>query len=193
MRKLLASVAAVLLLAASPPPAPHLPVPEGWRTEVIPFPLDFAHSFRGVEHLRFAPGFMKADSENSWSYVFVWVVERGPAFTRERLTADLTTYFDGLARAVEKKEAYDPVKAAAKVTLEVAPATTAGRTAFRGTLAVWDGFTRHGTVTLNAQLEVFECAAEKKAVVLFRGSPQPASHPIWKSLDALAAGFTCTP
>jgi hypothetical protein len=53
--------------APETPPAPAVrsaggfdwPVPEGWKRETIPFPLDFAPglSFRGVEELRFAPGF----------------------------------------------------------------------------------------------------------------------------------------
>jgi hypothetical protein len=35
----------------------YMPVPDGWRTETIPFPLDFAPElkYEGVEELRFSP------------------------------------------------------------------------------------------------------------------------------------------
>lgn len=49
----------------------HLPTPEGWREETIPFPLSFAPDLphRGVELLRFAPGFLEQGQDGFWSYV----------------------------------------------------------------------------------------------------------------------------
>ena len=43
------------------------PVPDGWRSETIPFPLEFAPSIphRGVEEIRFAPGFGRASGWDS--------------------------------------------------------------------------------------------------------------------------------
>ena len=39
-----------------------MPTPEGWRTETIPFPLEFAPEleYEGLEELRFAPGMFDA-------------------------------------------------------------------------------------------------------------------------------------
>ena len=44
----------------------------------IPFPLDFAPNlpYRGTEELRFAPGFFDPSAAGSWSYAFVWFVDR---------------------------------------------------------------------------------------------------------------------
>ena len=41
-------------------PSFFLPTPEGWRTETIPFPLEFAPEikYEGLEELRFALGMM---------------------------------------------------------------------------------------------------------------------------------------
>ena len=52
----------------------HLPTPEGWRTETIPFPLEFAPEldYEGVEELRFAPGMFTEGAEDYWTYAFVW-------------------------------------------------------------------------------------------------------------------------
>src|SRR5688500_2734436 len=46
------------------------PVPAGWRTETIPFPLGFAPTlpYTGIEELRFAPGMFKAGSDDFWTY-----------------------------------------------------------------------------------------------------------------------------
>jgi len=45
-------------------------VPAGWRSEVIPFPLDFAPAIHhgGLEDLRFPPGMFDPRSPDYWSY-----------------------------------------------------------------------------------------------------------------------------
>lgn len=76
------------------------PVPAGFRSETIPFPLDFAPSLahRGVEHLRFAPSFFDPAAPGYWSYAFVWRLDDPAALAPDALAAELTTYFRGLAR-----------------------------------------------------------------------------------------------
>src|SRR3954469_12003229 len=45
------------------------PLPEGWKAETIPFPLDFAPDLRhtGVEELRFSPGFGDPAAPDNWN------------------------------------------------------------------------------------------------------------------------------
>ncbi|MBZ0233808.1 MAG: hypothetical protein K8M05_15880, partial [Deltaproteobacteria bacterium] len=84
----------------TPPSAPPTwVVPEGWRAETIPFPLEFAPSlpYRGVEELRFPKGFFEPEDDWYFSYAFVWyVLAPGPA-DAEALERDLVAYFRGLA------------------------------------------------------------------------------------------------
>jgi hypothetical protein len=91
--------------AAPPPPAPPSawPVPAGWRSEVLPFPLDFAPSLahRGVEELRFPPGFFDPASGEWWSYEFAWRLDDPAALAPDTLAVELTTYFRGLVAAVD--------------------------------------------------------------------------------------------
>jgi hypothetical protein len=71
---LLCAVAAVPGTAQESVEVPfYLPTPEGWRTETIPFPLEFAPEldYEGLEELRFAPGMFKEGSADFWSYAFV--------------------------------------------------------------------------------------------------------------------------
>src|SRR5204863_4826340 len=50
------------------------PLPPGWRTEMIPFPLDFAPTIQhtGAEVLRFPSGFFEPASGDYWAYAFIW-------------------------------------------------------------------------------------------------------------------------
>ena len=93
------------------PPVPFLlPTPDGWRTETIPFPLPFAPDLQyvGLEELRFAPGMFDPESEDSWTYAFVWWLPLGTAIDRETLESDLEAYFRGLTQAVAESGDFDP-------------------------------------------------------------------------------------
>jgi hypothetical protein len=85
---------------AAPPsdaaPAFDWPIPDGWRGETIPFPLEFAPTlaYRGVEELRFPPGFLDPGSTHFFSYAFAWVIDP-PLPDASALERDLSTYFGG--------------------------------------------------------------------------------------------------
>ena len=55
--------------------APYfLDTPQHWGIERFQIPIQFAPSiaYKGVEDIRFTPGWAKKDSEEYWSYVFLW-------------------------------------------------------------------------------------------------------------------------
>jgi hypothetical protein len=85
------------------PPTPW-PVPDGWKHELIAFPLGFAPSLAhaGVEEIRFAPGFFQPAAPGYWSYAFVWRLDDVAAFDGTTVAAELTTYFRGLVDAVDE-------------------------------------------------------------------------------------------
>ncbi len=62
---LLISVGVVAAAEEVAVPSFFLPTPEGWQTETIPFPLEFAPEikYEGLEELRFAPGMVS----RSWT------------------------------------------------------------------------------------------------------------------------------
>lgn len=94
----------LLIACGSAKPTPWQ-VPTGWKHELIPFPLDFAPSLphKGVEELRFAPGFFDPKAPGYWSYAFVWRIEGNPTFDANTVAAELTTYFRGLIAAVDER------------------------------------------------------------------------------------------
>src|SRR5689334_9492619 len=52
----------------------HLPIPENWGIERFSIPISFAPTipYKGVEDIRFTPGWGKAGSEEYWTYSFLW-------------------------------------------------------------------------------------------------------------------------
>lgn len=183
---------AACLLACSPARAPEpapagfiWPVPAGWKKETIPFPLDFAPElpYRGVEELRFMPGFFDPKAGGFWSYAFVWWVEGQPRLDAAILSANLRTYFVGLARAVaEGKFPVDP--SAFQVSL--APGEDRG---FRGTLRVLDAFKTHEMIDLLARIRVTTCGDH--TAVLAAIAPPPWTPEKTEALEALTRAFAC--
>ncbi|MDB4961931.1 MAG: hypothetical protein JWP01_1930 [Myxococcales bacterium] len=111
MKGLVACLLVACSSAGSPPPrvpAPPTPwpVPDGWKHELIAFPLGFAPSLAhdGVEEIRFAPGFFQPAAPGYWSYAFVWRLDNVPAFDASTVAAELTTYFRGLVDAVDETD-----------------------------------------------------------------------------------------
>jgi hypothetical protein len=172
----------------------ELPTPVGWKTETIPFPLDFAPSlsYRGTEELRFAPGFFKQGAEGFWSYAFVWYLEGDVPFTAAVLAQNLETYFNGLAKAVEKPGVYDATTAAVHARFEEDKQGNRGSTHYEGTVDTYDAFATHARVTLHARVDVLRCATEGRTAVLFRASPQPPDHALWGELERITSGFQCS-
>jgi hypothetical protein len=107
------TVLAILLLAACSSSEPAKPaawrVPDGWKSETIPFPLEFAPSIahRGAEELRFPPGFLEPGKPGYWSYAFTWRTEDAALLDAGALAAELTAYFKGLVAAVDQKRRID--------------------------------------------------------------------------------------
>jgi hypothetical protein len=205
MRSLLAPPIAALGLAwalasglfaglACGPPAPVAPaeptarpaqpwsIPAGFRGETIPFPLAFAPGLahKGVEELRFAPGFFDPAALGYWSYAFVWRTEDPAALDAAGIAGELTAYFRGLIDAVDDRKqitARDAILAAA----------TADGARFTLTAHVFDAFKTQQPLDLTGWAERRACGSG----ALWRFVLAPASSGLRTQLDALAAMAAC--
>ncbi|MGE0869570.1 MAG: hypothetical protein AB7P03_13475 [Kofleriaceae bacterium] len=90
----------------APTPTEPWPVRDGWRSETIPFPLEFAPTLahRGVEELRFGPGFFDPAAPGYFSYAFVWRTDDPAQLDAAALGGELTAYFRGLIDAVDQNK-----------------------------------------------------------------------------------------
>lgn len=169
------------------------PVPAGWRKETIPFPLEFAPDLphKGVEELRFGPGFSRPKEPDFWSYDFVWRLDDDAPVDEKTLADELTRYFRGLNMAVGgKKYGFDAARF--KATISGVPAT-AGTTsaAFRGRVESYDAFATGKPIVLNVEARRETCPDGRRRYVAFAISPQARDAAVWAPLREESAAFRC--
>lgn len=171
------------------------PIPPGWRSEIIPFPLDFAPSipYHGREIIRFAPKFFDAKTPTYFSYAFAWVLDGQPrpALDDRTLEKDLVTYFRGLCQAVGgDKFHFDQDHFRARLEPAAQP-RRAGARSSRGEAALYDPFGDGRPLTLAIAVDVFDCPPNGPKVALFTASPAPEGAPIRGDLEARAREAAC--
>lgn len=204
MNHLRSSLVLLLLCAAVAAPSTaqdpvevpfFLPTPEGWRTETIPFPLEFAPDleYEGLEELRFAPGMFQEGSSDFWSYAFVWWVPEGTGFETERLQKDLERYFQGLTTAVAEARDFDPGEPDYDVQLELTESSTLDHPQWEGTAATYDVFVTRKPIQLDVRMDIIPCPLQGHVAAIFQLSPQPRDHSIWEVLESLHRDFRCSP
>ena len=166
-----------------------LPVPDGWRTETIPFPLEFAPElpYVGLEELRFAPGMFEEESEEFWTYVFVWWVQADAPTELDVLARHLEDYYRGLAVAVAESRDSEVGDSAFSVSL-----LAGNGNGFTGTAETLDAFVTQEQVHLNLRGDTLDCLAQDRRMFFFALSPQPEEHPVWEQLAAIRDGFRCS-
>ena len=173
----------------------HMPTPKDWRTETIPFPLDFAPEldYEGIEELRFSPGMFAENKLDFWSYAFVWWVPEETSFDTERLQSDLDLYFRGLNKAVAKAREFELGKAVVEIQLQPVDASSEERRQWKGIARTFDVFATRRPIKLNVRIDISECPEQGYLVAFFQLSPQPVHHNIWDVLDGIREGFRCQP
>jgi len=178
-----AAAAAPAAPAAAAQADPQWAVPAGWRTEVIPFPLDFAPAVehQGQEVLRFPPGFLDPASGDYWSYAFVWRTEDPAELGAAALGTELTAYFRGLIAAVDQKQR---IQARGEIVARAEP-DGAGR--FRLAVHAFDAFKTAEPIDLTGWAQRRPCRAGALWVFVLA----PAKTAIRSQLDELARGASC--
>lgn len=166
------------------------PIPTGWGTEKIPFPIGFAPSipYKGVEEIRFAPGWSKETSDAYWSYVFLWYLDGKQKIDAKTIENHLKIYYEGLASATKSvpREKLIP----AVVTNKTEKLCDDDGSYFEGTVVMLDYMTQK-PLTLNYKISIRPCPGEDKTIALFRLSPQSLGHSVWKGLDKVCYDFKC--
>jgi hypothetical protein len=157
-------------------------LPTGWRSEVIPFPLDFAPTLahRGFEEIRFAPGMFDPAAPGYWSYAFVWRTDDDAQLDEAALGSELTAYFRGLIAAVDDKH-----RIAARDEI-VARAVRDGDR-FKLTAHIFDAFKTAQPIDLVGWAERRVC----KSGALWIFVLAPAGTGVRPQLDALGQSARC--
>lgn len=166
----------------------HFTSPIGWGVERFQIPVSFAPqiNYKGVEDVRFTPGWAKAVYEEYWTYAFLWWLDGNITTNADTIAAQLKAYYTGLVNA-NGDGFMNPA-----VTTNFSKATSMGNdlATYTGTVKMTDYMQRR-PIRLNARVHVQACAGAGNTVLFFELSPQPFNHRNWPKLLQLWTDFRC--
>jgi len=171
-----------------------LTTPEGWGTERFALSPDFAPAmtYKGVEDIRFAPGWSDSTKQDYWSSAYLWWLEGAPQINAAGLQRNLQLYYSGL---VNRNVIGSNIPKDKVVPTEVAvrKIKTASRDlqTFAGSIHMLDYMTQR-PMLLNTVIHVKDCNTENRVAVLIELSPKPLKHNVWEQMDIIANSFSCT-
>lgn len=152
-----------------------LRAPSDWRYEQLKLPLPFAPSLplKGYEEVYFAPGWSNPESEEFWTYSFVWILEQPMDIEKEKMEGYLKVYYDGLMKVVGQFNTTETT-----ISLEKAS------NGYKGKVKTLDGFFTKKAIHLNVTIE----KQSEGKFWLFRLSPKDGEHPVWETLSTIKIG-----
>ncbi|QBF83264.1 hypothetical protein EXU30_11565 [Shewanella maritima] len=188
MKQLLATIISALVCVASLAGTPaaantltaYQSLPNGWRTEVIPFPLDFAPNIEleGVEELVFAPGMYDATKQDFFSYAFVWAI-KPQALEQTRMHDELHRYYLGLYQAVSGQ------KQASTNSVKISFSVYESDNRYHGHIDWIEPFVTNKPQRVLFEAHKLECRDKEETRWYFVASPQEKDHQIWQQLRGL--------
>ena len=88
--------------------APYtLVIPQGWDVERFQVPPDFAPQlmYKGIEDIRFTPGWGNVKTDEYWTYAFLWYLDGLPKMDEDIIANNLKAYYTGLVgRNIEPRK-----------------------------------------------------------------------------------------
>lgn len=174
--------------------APYtLSFPEGWGVERFVIPIEFAPSIRyqGVEDLRFTPGWANVNSDEYWSYTFLWYLNEMPLISANIIQNNLNAYYTGLiGRNIEKRKIPSEKLFPVKTSMKEVMAEPGDLKTFRGSISMLD-YMEQKPIVLNCAVHVKSCAGQSKGFIFYEISPKPQADKVWTSLEAVRKSFDC--
>jgi hypothetical protein len=172
--------------------APYtLPIPKDWTVERFLIPITFAPqiSYKGVEDIRFTPGWSKVNSDEYWSYAFLWYLDGKITMDPKIIDSNLKAYYTGLisinGRNIPGEKLIPVVTSFQEVKKDKSDLKT-----FVGTIKMTD-YMSQKPIILNCKAHLKSCLEENKTILFYELSPRPFSHNIWLSLDKIWLDFKC--
>ena len=174
--------------------APYrLPIPKGWTIERFLIPISFAPqiSYKGVEDIRFTPGWGNIKSEEYWTYAFLWYLDGSPKTDANIIAANLKAYYKGLVEINSESFKVPAEKLIPVLTSFKEMQTAKGDLkTYTGTIEMLD-YMQHKPIKLNSIVHLKSCAKDNKTLLFFELSPKPLTHNNWLLLNQLWLGFEC--
>lgn len=172
--------------------APYsLSKPQGWDVERFTIPISFAPtiSYKGIEDIRFTPGWGKATTTEYWSYAFLWYLDGLPEMNEKTIEENLKAYYTGLVGGnIESRKITAEKLVPITTSVKKAKASKNDLATYTGTIKMLD-YMAQLPITMNCIIHFRPDKEKNKTFVFYEISPRPYSDDVWKSLDKLWSEF----
>jgi hypothetical protein len=173
-------------------PPYKLDYPKGWSFERFEMPPEFAPkmSFKGVEELRFPPGWGDSTSGEHWSYAYLWWIKGTASVNTAAIEENLDALYSGLInRNILTRKIPLDKQVPTKINIKEVKKAPADLNTYNGTIHILNYITQT-PIILNAIIHVRQCSLGH-IVVLVEVSPKPYNNSIWAQLNQLIEDFNC--
>jgi hypothetical protein len=174
--------------------APYtLDVPKGWDVERFLIPIEFAPQipYKGVEDIRFTPGWGNAKTAEYWTYAFLWYLDGSQKMNSKIIENNLKSYYEGLiGRNIEPRKIPADKLFPVRTDFKKVKTQAGDLETFRGTIHMLD-YMEQKPITLYSTVHVKTCPSQAKTFIFNEISPQKYSDAVWQSLDQLWTNFNC--
>lgn len=172
-------------------PPYRLHTPSDWDVERFLLPISFAPTipFKGIEDIRFTPGWKNVASDDYWSYAFLWYLDGKQNVTASVLEKNLKMYYTGLTEAMNRAPSGEK-SIVVKTKIKKAITDAGDLKTFYGSVYMLD-YMENKPITLNCKVHLKSCEGQNNTYIFFELSPKPYSHLVWQSLDVLWLSFMC--
>jgi hypothetical protein len=176
-------------------PPYSLDIPTAWNIERFSIPIEFATEipYQGVEDIRFTPGWGDSESNEYWTYSFLWYLDGKPETNAEIISKNLQLYYTGLiGRNIEKRKIPADKIFTPKASFKKIKASEGDLKTFQGTIYMLD-YMEQKPITLNCVVHLKACEAmENKTFIFYEISPKPLTDDIWQQLNSVNTSFNCS-
>lgn len=170
-----------------------LQVPARWSTELFALPAGFASemTYKGVEDIRFAPGWADSTAADYWSYAYLWWLDENLMIDAESLQQNLQVYYSGLVnqniigRKIPANKTVPTAVSVKKIKTAAGDVQT-----FNGTIRMLDYMTQK-PITLHTMIHLKDCTKNSRKAAFIEISPTRFGSGIWKQMEKLQADFSC--
>lgn len=172
--------------------APYdLATPKDWGIERFPIPINFAPQvpYQGVEDIRFTPGWGKAETNEYWTYAFLWYLDGKQKMSAKIIENNLKEYYTGLV-GVMLSDSSEFKTVVVKTNVKKVKTLKGDLKSFKGKIDMID-YIANKPITLNCKVHIKSCEGQNKTFVFYEISPKSFNENVWQSLDELWIGFSC--
>ena len=172
--------------------APYqLSIPTGWDVERFLIPIEFAPQIqcKGVEDIRFTPGWGNVKSNEYWTYAFLWYLDGYYKINKNILENNLRAYYTGLVgRNIEPRKIPASKVIPVKTFVKQVTTSESDLKTFNGTIELLD-YMEQRPITLNCIIHVRPYKEKGKTFIFYELSPKPFSDSLWLKLNELWTDF----